>query len=58
MREQMKKAIHTLERGDWFPVDWLTLEEIRWLKSEYGDKLHKTSVMTLNGPRAMLYVCW
>jgi hypothetical protein len=58
MRENLKNAILVLERGDWFPVDWLTLEEIHWLKSEYGEKLHKTSTMTTNGPRGMLYVCW
>lgn len=55
---QLKKAIPVLERGDHFPVDWLSLDEIRWLKSEYGDKLCKTNVMTDKGPRGMLYVCW
>lgn len=58
MSEKLRNAIIVLERGDWFPVDWLTLEEIRWLKSEYGEKLHKTNAVTINGPRAMLYVCW
>jgi hypothetical protein len=56
--KNLKKAILVLERGDRYPVNWLSLEEIRWLKSEYGDKLHKTSVMTTNGPRSVLYVCW
>ena len=58
MSENLKNAIRVLERGDWYPVDRLTLEEIRWLKSEYGDKLHKTNAMTINGPRGMLYICW
>ena len=58
MREQLRNAIRVLERGDWYPADWLTLDEIKFLKSEYGDKLHKTTTMTLNGPRGMLYVCW
>ena len=58
MREQLKNAIRVLERGNWYPVDWLTLEEIKFLKSEYGGKLHKTTAMTTDGPRGMLYVCW
>jgi hypothetical protein len=58
MRKELRDAICVLERGDWFPVEWLTLDELRWLKSEYGDKLHKTNVRTISGPRAMLYVCW
>ena len=54
----LKNAIVKLESGEWCPVDGLTLEEIRWLKSEYGEKLHKINAVTINGPRAMLYVCW
>lgn len=56
--DPLKSAIDTLERGDWCPLDGLTLEEIRWLKSEYGDKLHKINAVTATGPRAMLYVSW
>jgi len=58
MSENLKSAIHALERGDWYPVDRLTLEEVRWLKSEYGDKLHKTSAATATGPRGMLCIYW
>ena len=58
MSENLKNAIRAIERGEWYPVDLLNLEEIRWLKYEYGDKLQKTSAATANGPRGMLYICW
>ena len=58
MREIMRNAIILLERGEWCPVDGLTLEEIRWLKTAYGETLHKINAVTASGPRAMLYVSW